>query len=64
MKNVCISVQFDSSQCKLILQEVIRALTFSQIYRFSYLNLNNVSPFISTKNASIYDDSYYDSADN
>lgn len=49
MRNVCNFIEFDSFQSKLILEEVIRALNFSQIHKFSYFDLNNISPFMFTK---------------
>lgn len=49
MRNVCIFIEFDFFQSKLILEEVIRALNFSQIHKFNYFDLNNISHFMFTK---------------
>jgi hypothetical protein len=63
MTNVCISVEFDSSHFKLILEEVIRALNLSQIHKFNYFDLN-ISPFVFMKNSSICDNSCHASIGN
>lgn len=49
MRNVCIFIEFDFFQSKLILEEVIRALNFSQIHKFNYFDSNNISHFMFTK---------------